>query len=140
MPVQNCGRREDETVSGSRGRRVALLLLQTVGTKARAGVSGTLAAQLWGPWTPGEWLDPAGECRAWGRLSQNDCRERAGFGGTGGNFCPELWNDQGKRGAGLRWRAALSRWAEEREGLLLQDGVGRGIQRRPPLHPLQISG
>lgn len=47
-PVECRGSRKDETVSGCRGRGVALLLLQAVGTKARAGVSGTLAQQLWG--------------------------------------------------------------------------------------------
>lgn len=48
-PVECRGSRKDETVSGCRGRGVALLLLQAVGTKARAGVSGTLAQQLGGP-------------------------------------------------------------------------------------------
>lgn len=50
--MESRGSRKDETVSGSRGRGVALLLLQAVGTKARAGVSETLATQFGGPWTP----------------------------------------------------------------------------------------
>lgn len=47
-PVESRSSRKDETVSGCRGRGVALLLLQALGTKARTGVSGNLAEQLWG--------------------------------------------------------------------------------------------
>lgn len=51
--------------------------------------------------------------------------------GTRGNFCRELWDTRRERDRDLRDRAALSLKAEEREGPPL-DGVGRGIQRRPP--------